>query len=231
MYAALTGELFMTSKTERDYRVLESKIAEKYKTQGFEVVLQPKKEDLPFDLGTYRPDLIAKKTPNECYIIEVKGSTSLTSIDRYREIAEIVAQHAGWSFLLVTGDDIYLSEKEKDNNGLLTLEQMHQRQAQAQRLLSLGEFEGAFLSLWGVLEAALRRQAIKVSIPIERFPTLSLVNHLYSQGELSIEQLDKVKALQAIRNRFVHGYQTPNLNEPTKQLQELVKELVESSSQ
>jgi len=113
MYAALTGELFMTSKTERDYRVLESKIAEKYKTQGFEVVLQPKKEDLPFDLGTYRPDLIAKKTPNECYIIEVKGSTSLTSIDRYREIAEIVAQHAGWSFLLVTGDDIYLSEKKK----------------------------------------------------------------------------------------------------------------------
>lgn len=217
----------MTSNTERAQSVLESKVAEKYRAQGFEVIFEPQKADIPFDLGTYRPDLIAKKSPNEGYIIEVKGSVSRTPIDRYREIAEIVAQHAGWSFLLVTGEDVSLSEQEEDDNGLLTWEQMIQRQAQAERLLSLGESEGAFISLWGILEAALRQQAIKALIPIERFPTLSLINHLYSQGELSIEQFDKAKVLQAIRNRFVHGYQTPNLDEPAKQLQELVKELVE----
>jgi hypothetical protein len=83
------------------------------------------------------------------------------------------------------------------------------------------------LSLWVILEAALRRQAKQVSIPIERFPTSSLINHLYSQGELSIEQFDKAKALQVIRNRFIHGYQTPSLIEYTKQLQELVNELLE----
>ena len=50
----------------------------------------------------------------------------------------------------------------------------------------MGETEAAFLSLWGVLEAALRRRALQMSIPIERFPTLSLINQLYSQGELSL---------------------------------------------
>jgi hypothetical protein len=226
MRISVTGGLLMTSNSKCVHSVLGSKVADKYRAQGFEVVLEPQNAELPFDLGTYRPDLIAKKSPNEGYIIEVKSSVSRIPIDRYREIAEIVAQHVGWRFLLVTGEDVSLSEQATDDDGLLTWEQMLQRQIQAERLLSLGEAEGAFLSLWGILEAALRRQANKMSIPIERFPTLSLINHLYSQGELSIEQFDKVKALQAIRNRFVHGYQTPNLVEPTKQLQELVNELI-----
>jgi uncharacterized protein YutE (UPF0331/DUF86 family) len=53
-----------------------------------------------------------------------------------------------------------------------------------------------------------------------------LVNHLYSQGELSIEQFDEAKALQSIRNRLVHGYQTPDIAEPAKQLQQLASDLI-----
>ncbi len=170
----------MNSNVERTPSVLESKVAEKYKAKGFDVILEPRKPDFPFDLGTYHPDLIAKKSTNEGYIIEVKGSASRTPIDRYREIAELVAQHAGWRFLLVTEDDISPSELAKENGELLPWEQMLQRQTQAERLLALGETEGAFLSLWGILEAALRRQAQRASIPIERFPTLPLIKHLYS---------------------------------------------------
>lgn len=215
----------MISNSENAHSVLEAKVAEKYKAQGFEVIIEPQRTDIPFDLGSYHPDIIVKKSYNEGYIIEVKNSVSRIPIDRYQEVAEIVSQHSGWSFLLFTGEDVSLSEHEKDDE-LLTWEQMYQRQKQAERLLSLGEAEGAFLSLWGIIEAALRRQAKKVSIPIERFPTLSLINHLYSQGELSIDQFDKAKVLQAIRNSVVHGYQIPNLDDPTKQLQELVNEIL-----
>lgn len=211
----------MTFNTEQVRSILGSKMAEKYKMQGFEVIIEPRIEELPFDLGGYRPDLIVKKPHNEGHIIEIKSAVARMPIDRYREIAEIVSQHIGWSFLLVTGEDV-----PSGNGDLLSWEQMRQRQIQAKQLLSLGESEGAFLSLWMVLEAAMRQQAKQVSIPIERFPTLSLINHLYSQGELSIEQFDRVKLLQTVRNRFVHGYQTPNLSEPTKQLQELVNELL-----
>jgi hypothetical protein len=34
------------------------------------------------------------------------------------------------------------------------------------------------LSLWGIIEALLRRRAEEVSIPIERFPTVSLIKHI-----------------------------------------------------
>jgi len=77
-------------------------IAEKYKSQGFEVVIEPSKFLLPFDLGNYCPDLMARKGSDEGYIIEIKNSIAKISVDRYREIAEIVAQHHGWRFLLIT---------------------------------------------------------------------------------------------------------------------------------
>jgi hypothetical protein len=212
-----------------DTKVLEKNrlqgIVEKYKLQGFEVVIEPSKSLIPFDLGNYCPDLIARNGSNEGYIIELKNSIAKISVDRYREIAEIVAQHHGWRFLLITGEDIS-SDDPKDDSELLTWEQMLQRQEQAQRFLEIGEVEVAFLYLWGILEAAMRRQARQVAIPIERFPANSLINHLYSQGELSMEQFDHVRVIQTVRDCIMHGYQLTNLGEPTKQLQVLVNELI-----
>ncbi|NJL88825.1 MAG: hypothetical protein HC916_02725 [Coleofasciculaceae cyanobacterium SM2_1_6] len=218
------SQLTNSQLTETD---LGAKVAENYRQQGFEVVINPSTSLIPFDLGSYRPDIIiiAKKPSDENYIIEIKKSASRISVDRYRAIAEIVAQQNGWRFLLITGDDVSL-EGTKDHAELLTWEQMLQRKAQAQKFLESGEVEVAFLYLWGILEAAMRQQAKNVAIPIERFPANSLINHLYSQGELSIEQFDRVKEMQTVRDRLVHGYQSPNLTEPTQQLLELVNELI-----
>ena len=215
----------MSVNSQLTEKGLGAKIAEKYRSQGFEVIAEPSKSLIPFDLGNYHPDLIARKTEDEGYIIELKNSISKVSVDRYREIAEIVAQHQGWRFLLITGEDISL-ENAKGNEELLTWEQMLQRREQAQRFLAIGEIEVAFLYLWGILEAAMRQQAKQVEIPIERFPANSLINHLYSQGELSMEQFDQAREIQIVCDRLIHGYQIPNLDEPTKQLQVIVNELI-----
>jgi uncharacterized protein YutE (UPF0331/DUF86 family) len=79
----------------------------------------------------------------------------------------------------------------------------------------------------GIFEAMMRKQAEQASIPIERFPTSSLIKHLYSQGELSIEQFDKTTELLTVRNQLVHGYQSQNLDKEVVELQKLVSELLE----
>jgi hypothetical protein len=215
----------MTVNIQVTEKSLETKVAEKYRLQGFEVIIEPSKSVIPFDLGNYIPDIIAKKTSNECYIIEVKKTISQIPIDRYREIAEIVAQHHGWRFLLITGEDVF-SADTKDDHRILSWEQMFHRQVQSQRFLVAGEVEVAFFYSWGVLEAAMRQAAKNAAIPIENLPANSLINHLYSQGELSIEQFDRARTIQETHNRLGHGYQTPNLTEQTNQLQKLVDELI-----
>jgi len=204
---------------------IRSIVAEKYKQQGFEVIVEPCIEVLPFDLGRYHPDMLVKKSESEGYIIEIRSSAGQTSVEQYREISEIVSQHIGWRFLLITGEDSLLNESIIKTEELLSWEQIFRRKEQAYRLISFGEIEGAFLSLWLILEAMMRKQAEELSLPIERFPTKSLINHLYSQGELSIEQFDKAKSLMNVRNRLVHGFQTAELSGTVRQLQEVVNEL------
>jgi hypothetical protein len=212
----------MTAKLIHDTSV--SKIAEKYREEGYRVFVEPEPEDIPFDLGTYRPHLMAKRNEAEGYIIEFKGSGRQTPIERLREIAEIVSQHTGWRLLLITEEDALLKDNAKVN--LLSWEQIFSRRSQSERLISLGENEGAFLSLWGIIEALLRRRAEEVSIPIERFPTVSLIKHMYSQGELSIQEYDRAMLLLSVRNRFIHGFQTPEINESVSELLALVNELI-----
>lgn len=204
---------------------LVSKIAEKYRQEGYTVFFEPKSEDIPFDLGTYRPDLMVKRNETDGYIIEFKVTARQTPVERFREIADKVSRHTGWRFLLITGEDALLKDNAKEEK-LLSWEQIIRIKSQGERLISLGETEGAFLSLWVIIEALLRRRAEQVNIPIERFPPLSLIKQMYSQGEISIEEYDRTLLLLNVRNRFIHGFQTPELNESVSLLLMLVNELI-----
>lgn len=201
------------------------RVAERYKQREFEVITEPLSDDLPFDLGTYRPDLLVKKPDGTGFIIEVKTSVSRVSVERYREIAEIVAEHKGWRFLLVTGDDDMFNEQGVKEQ-LLSLEEIVERKEKSDHLVAIGEMEAAFLSLWSIVEALMRKQAEQALIPIERFPPISLIKHLFSQGELSIEQFDRAMSLVEVRNRLAHGFQTEELGKSVIELQTLVDDLI-----
>jgi len=208
---------------------LPARIAQKYERDGYQVYIEPDRSDLPFDLGSYRPDLLAVKSENEGYIIEIKKRADALSVERFREIAETVAQHEGWHFLLVTGDDVSPNEpKYKSREILLSWEQISARKKKGEKLLSLGEIEGAFLTFWGTLEAVMRKQAEQASLPIAYFPTSSLINHLYSQGELSVGQFDNIMELFNVRNQLAHGFQSQNLDEAVTELQNLLLKLLEA---
>lgn len=207
----------MVNSSENDLLL---RVAQKYRQEGYEVVTESQKNELPFDLGVYRPDLVVKKSDGTGFVIDVKTSASPISIERYRDIAETVAKHKGWRFLLVTGDE------QEDLEQLISRQEIAQRKEKSKHLIAIGESEAAFLSLWSIVEALMRRQAEEALIPIERFPPVALIKHLFSQGEISIEQFDKAMSLVEVRNRLVHGFQTQGLDKSVIELQALVDDLM-----
>jgi hypothetical protein len=219
----------ISNPTKHEHDLFLTRVAEDYKQQGYEVITKPKTEELPFDLGLYHPDLLVKKSDDEGYIIEVRGSVARISVERYREIAETVAEHDGWRFLLITNEDASFGNQE-DEKQLLAWAEIQRRREQSEQLVAIGEIEAAFLSLWAITEALMRKRAEQALIPIERFPPVALIKHLYSQGELSIEQYDKVMSLVAVRNRLVHGFQTPELEAAVVELQALADDLLKEYS-
>ena len=110
----MTTESRGTPNGQAVHSQLEASIAKRYAELGFTVTVEPSLNLIPFDLGGYRPDILAIKEPNQNYIIEVKGSSQRVSVGRFREVSEVVQAHPGWRFLLVTGDDEILIGEETD---------------------------------------------------------------------------------------------------------------------
>lgn len=190
-------------KTLYDEKV--KSLAEKYESQGFRVFTEPKTDELPFDLGNYQPDIIAIKDGSGL-VIEVKTNLSRVSVDRLQALAEEVSKHQGWRFLLVTLEDIEAKSLPGTSEQLPSWQELTDRFLQAHKLIENNEIEPAFLFMWSIFEGVLRRRAIDVLIPIERFPFIGLIKHLYSLGELSISQVDLAQACFEIRNPLAHGY-------------------------
>jgi len=198
---------------------LEASIAKRYTELGFTVTVEPSLDLIPFDLGGYKPDMLATKQPDQNYIIEIKGSSQRISVDRFREISEVVKAHPGWRFLLVTGDDeISIGEETM----LLQSEQIKHGVKKAESLIAEGFSDAAFLYLWSLLEGMMRRQSIQRAIPIERLSGLSMINHLYSQGEMTRGQFHECKDLLLIRNRIAHGYQDTHMEKGCRRLLNLI---------
>ncbi|MCC5625325.1 hypothetical protein [Nostoc sp. CHAB 5715] len=195
----------MTNNTKILYDEKVKSLAEKYESQGFHVLLKPNTDELPFDLGNYQPDMIAIKDGSGL-VIEVKNSLNRLSVDRLQALAEEVSTHPGWHFLLVTLEDIEAKSLPGTSEQLPSWQELTDRFIQAHKLIENDEIEPAFLFMWSIFEGALRKRAIDVSIPIERFPAIGLLRHLYSLGELSISQFDLAQACFEVRNRLAHGY-------------------------
>ncbi len=215
----------MTNNTKIIYDEKVKSLAQKYESQGFYVLTGLKTDELPFDLGNYQPALIVIKDGSGL-VIEVKNSLSRLSVDRLQVLAEEVSKHPGWRFLLVTFEDIEAKLLPGTSEELPSWQKLKDQFFQARKLIENDEIQSAFIFLWSIFEDALRKRAINVSIPIERFPVIGLIKHLYSLGELSISQFNLAQACFEVSNRLAHGY-NENLNLPLlHNFDNLVRELL-----
>lgn len=191
-----------STKTEHEEKI--DSLARDYLQQGFSVIKEPSADAIPFDLGGYIPDLIATKGSLNL-IIEVKTKASRVSIDKFQSLAQEIALHDGWRFLLVTLDDVDSSKIPSANDELPTWHELDHKLQQAQSLIAEGALEPAVLYLWSIFEAALRKRAIAQRIPVERLPAPMLIKHMYSQGEVSVNDIDQIREFMDKRNRVAHG--------------------------
>ena len=208
--------------------MLEKKVAECYSSQGYEVIYQPSIHQMPFDLNQYSPTLLVKKSASQGFIVEIKDVSANLSIERYREIAKTISVYSGWRFLLITGEDATPIAEEDIADIRLTRSQILHRKERIAKLISIGEHEAAFLSLWIFAEILMRRHARQALIPIDRLPTILMIHHLHSQSEISLDQFESVLALHEIRNRVAHGFPVKalNLNQAIENLLNLVDEFI-----
>lgn len=197
----------MNESVKSPYDQKVESIANELSEQEYEVILEPSLDKLPFDLGSYKPDLVALKDKGGI-ILEVKSRHTKFSVDRFQELAERIAAHEGWRFLVVTLDDITETLLPKEPSDLPSVALLQEKTRQVETLIQSGMVEPALLYLWSTIEGLLRKRAIAQEIPIYRFPLIRLLDHMYSSGEISIDEFDLLRSTLEKRDGVAHGLVT-----------------------
>jgi hypothetical protein len=190
--------------TLSEYELAQS-LAEKYRANGYTVEIEPDLSHIPFDLNGYRPDMIAIKEDSKL-IIEVKQKSQRVSVERLQSVAQLISEHQGWRFIVVTPDDVENNYFLNTQENYPTWLELSNKVAQIPLIIDSIGNAASLIYIWGLIEAVLRRYAIDSSIPVENFPFTRMAKHLYSIGELSIDELNLLLSIQASRNKVAHGY-------------------------
>lgn len=180
--------------------------ASELERKGYSVIIEPDPSVIPFDLNRYRPDILATRG-NENLIVEIKTRGSNRSIEKYKEIAEIVGRHNNWRFMLSTVEDseqadyTWLDEQVDPDKINYMLNRLN-------NLLKGENYDLALPYLWTLYISAMRLIAQKNNIPPDVTSDRSVLNYMYSLGEISGEEFEWARQFLQLRNEAVHRLQT-----------------------
>jgi Holliday junction resolvase len=204
--------------------------AKELSQNGYKVMIAPLRSDLPFDLGEYQPDLIAMKE-NESVVLDVKTSSNSLPVDQIQAVVEQIASHPGWRFMLVTLDDVNEQVLPSNNNDLPSWNELSNKLSSLNKLIQDSLLEPALLFSWSIIEAVLRKRAIKQDMPVWNSSPQKILSHLFSNGEISLMELELFIDCLAIRNKVAHGIQASIDPEMLKSANHSIHSLVAQWSQ
>jgi len=173
--------------------------AEKYRQEGYTVLIRPSSDDLPGPIEGHRIDLLARRGA-ETVAVQVECR------DRHFDVvptAEIVKAQPGWSYDLivvpVNGSD------ELPPGTTASATDVQSFLAEAERLLEQGTPRSAFLIAWSAVEAVLREAARREELGVESRLPRSILKALLAHEIISREDHEKLQHSLDMRSRLVHG--------------------------
>ncbi len=171
--------------------------------QGYAVVVEPDPTAIPFDLQQYRPDILATRG-DENLIIEIKTRGEHRSVERYQEIAEIVGSHENWRFMLSTVNELEPLDQSSVGDQA-NPQSLNRMLSKLDLLLSSENYDLALPYLWSVYISAMRIVGQRADVPIDITSDRSVLNYMYSLGEISSDEYESAKTFLALRNKAVHS--------------------------
>lgn len=177
-------------------------IIREYKNEGYTVIENPSRNDIPDFLENFKPDIIAKKD-NDNVIIEIKISTLLKKNNflELEEIASIINSQKNWRFEL-----IFTNPKDFEENfeeEFLNEIQLKSRIEISKNLVNK-DINIAFLSLWTIFENISRK-----ATESENFKNKTIngiIKKLYSKSIINHIEYNNLDTFVKLRNNISHGY-------------------------
>lgn len=184
-----------------------NRVAEAYGRQGYQVTIRPTTEALPLFARDFEIEILGRRG-DEGVLVAVKEDrddvAADTNLARYAEITNL---QKGWRF------DFAILEAEKPGSreigGAIDFseEDIEKSFFESLDLLRQGFVRAAVITAWAGFEAAMRLwlRAAGEKAGWESSPR-SMLNEIYSNGVINVEEFRKIETLSRVRNQIVHGF-------------------------
>lgn len=190
-------------------------VADRYTRDGYEVVIEPRAEQLPPWLRGFRPDLLARRA-DEQVIVEVKSRESLHGEEGMPELAALIEREPGWRLELVLTNP-RSQEDARRRDALQGSWHAEEYAREARDLLARDVLLPAFILAWTAFETTARTAMAGEGIPVHSVRQDSLLKTLLSLGYItSTDELQVLELIGRKRNSVAHGYQ-PGTTSITRQ--------------
>lgn len=180
-------------------------VAREYRKNGYEVIVEPKAEQLPSFLAPFNVDILARNN-DENVIIEVRTQESLTEAPELDALARAMEGKQSWRLELVVTNPKDRSAFQFKNAISLNQQDIAYRLQEARQLSDQEYGEAAFLLAWSATEALLRQVVEREAVPAAQNQPAQLVKALYMHGVIDKDQYKVLQQGQQARNMIAHGY-------------------------
>ena len=202
----------LTARESERMRVEE--IAQTYREKGYDVLIEPRDDQLPDFLQAFQPDLIVHKG-DEHIVVEVRARGQVSDFPQVNELAKVVRNEAGWKF------ELFLLGPENsffvNGASLFTVEEIRLKIKEVAFFVENGHLEAAFLMGWSLVEATLRVLAVKEGIEGETATPDYLLKQMTFEGIIARETYHDLKHAQKTRDAIAHGFKSSQLTVETAQ--------------
>jgi hypothetical protein len=182
-------------------------VKQRYTRRGYNVLLEPRGEDLPHFLAPFRPDMIAYND-EESVVVEVKSRADLPASKDMIDLANVISAQQGWRLDLVVVNPRTAPPLDSDAESLGQPEIVARLRA-AHQLVRERQDEAAIMLAYAAVEATLRLVASQQRIPLADQEPSYMLKQLYSSGIVSREEYELLEHGQRMRNIISHGFRLP----------------------
>jgi hypothetical protein len=185
-------------------------VADRYRAQGYRVVIRPGPEDLPAFAKDFKVEILATRDDNSVLASAKKSPEELEADPNVARYAEITSKQPGWRFDLFVLGSNNQAPPEKREAKELSEEDIRRYLEDVERMLGAGFVAQALVAAFAALESVMRRR-LRAAGEEAGWGTSArtMLNELYSAGALSHSVLRDLEGLYQLRSAIVHGFAEP----------------------
>lgn len=188
-----------------------SEVAREYRKKGYEVKIEPRKENLPNFLSEFQPDLIAK-SDKENVIIEIKSKEGLSKAEYLIKLAKSAQVKLGWRFeLIIVNPKMSQIDLFKENIKAFNENEILETLLESKRLINLRSLNASLLLCWSAVEGAMRLLAERNKITLKKDNPEYILKELFYLNLINFNEYNIINKGIILRNSIIHGFKIPEL--------------------